>query len=185
MMQLVFLAAAEQLKNTVVHNSGDSHRFGSLVWAENPSETPASHSAKTNGLLDLDIPDMVEVHVRPGESVRHRSMVRGAHRILEQLNGIDLAHGLKGGQTLVNSMTKSGQTSFIQSRDTFHDRRKTRYLNQRGGLAEVREYRVRTGDTVWNVPRTMAIFRWLVRVTPRHRPQSGAHRRLYLYHHGR
>ena len=53
----------------------------SLVWAES-RRTPASHSAKTNGLLDLDIPDMVEVHVRPGKSVRHRSMVRGAHRIL-------------------------------------------------------------------------------------------------------
>ena len=63
-----------------------------------------------------------------------------------------------------DSNDEKGQTSFIQSRDTFHDRRKTRYLNRRGGLAEVREYRVRTGDTVWNIAKDHGdLPLWLVR----------------------
>ena len=137
----------------------------STAWAESAHEPVSSDATHRSSLLDLDIPDMVEIHVRPGESlydIARWSEVR--MEALEQLNGIDLAHGLQGGQALVIPMTQAVQTQFVQSRTSFHDRRKTRYLQRRGGLSEVREYRVRTGDTVWNIAKEHGdIPLWLVK----------------------
>ena len=48
-------------------------------------------------------------------------------------------------------MTKAAQTDFQSARSHFADKRKTSYLERRGGLVEVKPYRVRTGDSAWGI----------------------------------
>ncbi len=106
-------------------------------------------------MADFEIPDMVEVRVEHGESLYDLAQMSQVKiEALENINGIDLNTPLKGGQRLVIPMTAEAQTRFQTARQAFKSSRKDAYLARRGGLIEVRSYRVKTGDSAWNIGRS-------------------------------
>lgn len=124
--------------------------FGS-AFAE-PLATAADGDGDAGVLSEFEIPEMVQVRVKHGESLYDLAqMSQVSIEALENINGIDLNTPLKGGQRLVIPMTKAVQSDFKTARNSFADKRKNAYLNRRGGLVEVKPYRVKTGDSAWGI----------------------------------
>ena len=95
---------------------------------------------------------MVEVEVKHGESLYDLSQMSGVDiEALEQLNLIDLNQPLAGGQTLVIPMTADTEREFHEARRSMVESKKASYLARRGGLSTVKSYRVRTGDSAWQI----------------------------------
>ena len=99
-------------------------------------------------------PELVEIEVKFGESLYDIARWSGLQmEDIEALNAIDLRDGLKGGQLLVLPLDTASFESLQARRAEFADSRVDQYLKRRGGLADVQTYRMRTGDTVWDVAR--------------------------------
>ena len=99
-------------------------------------------------------PELVEIEVRFGESLYDIARWSGLQmEDIEALNAIDLRDGLKGGQLLLLPLGKDDFAQLQSRRADFADSRVDRYMKRRGGLADVQTYRMRTGDTVWDVAR--------------------------------
>ena len=111
------------------------------------------------------VPELVEVRVRHGESLYLLARWSGvAVEAIEEMNGIDLGHPLKGGQNLIIPMTREQSDRLAAARDLFANQRKDNYLARRGGLVEVQSYRLKTGDTVWKVARSHGrLPTWLIK----------------------
>jgi len=99
-------------------------------------------------------PELVEIEVRFGESLYDIARWSGLEmEDIEALNAIDLRDGIKGGQLLLLPLDSGAFATLQTRRAEFADSRVDRYLKRRGGLADVQTYRMRTGDTVWDVAR--------------------------------
>ena len=111
------------------------------------------------------VPELIEVRVRHGESLYLLARWSGvAIEALEEMNGIDLGHPLKGGQSLIIPMTREQTDRLEAARDLFANERKDAYIAGRGGLVEVQTYRLKTGDTVWTVARRHGrLPTWLIK----------------------
>jgi LysM repeat protein len=126
-----------------------------VVSVHAQSGEPQGSVESDGGIMaDFEIPEMVQIQVKHGESLYDLAQMSKVNiEALENINGIDLSTPLKGGQRLVIPMTKIALTHFQTARKEFVDSRKASYLAKRGGLIEVRPYRVKTGDSAWNISR--------------------------------
>ena len=117
-------------------------------------------------IFNMEVPALVEITVQAGETLYDLARwSRVEIESLEALNGIQMNDGLKAGRTLVLPLTKSDKVRLDRARGKALERRKTRYLARRGGLVEVKAYRIRTGDTVWGVARRSGrLPMWLVKL---------------------
>ena len=101
-----------------------------------------------------EVPSLVEVHVRHGESLYDLARWAGVTiEDLETLNAIDMHSGLKPGQSLEIALTDDELVRFEKRRARAGASRVERYLRRRGGLVEVKVHRVRTGETLWSIAR--------------------------------
>ncbi len=130
------------------------------------------HAPEPDGLelyydAGLDVPEMpelVSIRVRHGESLYDIARWAGVTvEDIEALNGIDLHRGLTAGEVLELALTEDEQATFEKRRSRFAERRRDKYLKRRGGLVEVRDHRVRTGETLWGLARANGrIPMWLL-----------------------
>jgi len=114
---------------------------------------------------ELAIPRSLGVQVRAGESlVLLADWADSSVEILAELNGLDVSEPLFPGQSLLLPSSDELSDLDLQARrDGFTRARLDRYLASRGGLVEVAEHRVRTGETAWGIARDqMGIPTWVL-----------------------
>jgi hypothetical protein len=125
-----------------------------MYTAEAQSETATAPATDAGLTTDFDIPELVEIEVRYGESLYDLARWSGTDvEALESLNGIRLETPLSGGAPIVIPLTESGLKKLNRRRVRAGKRRQNRYLGRRGGLVKVKKHRMRTGETVWKIAR--------------------------------
>jgi hypothetical protein len=126
-----------------------------LIYTAEAQAQAVAGPADDAGVMDnFDIPELVEVEVRHGESLYDLARWSGTDvEALESLNGIRLETPLSGGAPIVIPLTAGGLKKLNARRNRAGKRRQDRYLSRRGGLVEVKKHRMRTGETVWKIAR--------------------------------
>ncbi len=117
-------------------------------------EVASSEPVPIEELIDGEGGQLLEIEVRPGESLVLLGSWSGltAEAIAAE-NGIAVTATLYPGQLLELPVTSEVFDGMQSARDDFEDARLDRYLARRGGLLGVTSHTVGTGETAWQVAR--------------------------------
>ena len=146
--------------STQVESSTDVQEESSSLDSPDPSLAAASSDSDESAEL---VPSW-STEVGSGESLVLISKWAGTSvEAIGELNGLDVRDSIYPGQSLKLPLEGEEQIqAFREARADGHQARLERYVDSRGGLAEVDVHIVRTGDTAWGIAQDNGIDSWVL-----------------------